>query len=303
MKFSLKHVYKLVSIIIFTFILLTFIIALVKIPKYFSLTFSQDPFKVTSNVPFTEIKDQVIDYYKVLFSGSFGMSIKGAPVSDYIKTGFYKSATLLVGAIIISIVIGIIKGVFDSKKDKQIGSTVKLMTTIMGLSMPDVLVIILIQSFVVWLYQHDIKYFPVAGYETARHAILPMLSLSIIPTMYIARVTALSIDNIYSQEYIRTATGKGASKFRIVWIHVLRNAIVEISDSFSSLASMLVSSLLLVEYFYYYPGLSLVMFNNYTSGNTEVVIGIAIVLGLIYLAIDIVFKGVKYAINPRTRRG
>ncbi|MGF7059357.1 ABC transporter permease [Brassicibacter mesophilus] len=293
---------KVILAIIFVFLLVTFIIFLIKLPNDLIVRFDKENMSINSNVSLIYMKDQIVEYYKSLLSGSLGYGEGGIPVSKYISEGFFRSLILLLGAIVISITFGIIKGIFDSRKDNQSSSTFRLVTTIIGLSMPDVFVIILIQAFVVWLYKHGIKFFPVAGYETARHAILPMISLSIIPTMYIARITSFSIDSIYNSEYIRTVVGKGASRARVIWIHVLRNAIVEIMGSFSSVASMLISSLVIVEYFFYYPGLTLTMYNSYLAGETDVVIGVALVIGIIYLILDLLFKGLRYSLNPKAER-
>ncbi len=306
MKLRAKPIFKIFGEIIFIFILLTFIISLVTLPQNFNIKFDFEQMKVISNVTLVQVKDNVVDYYKILLSGSFGYTSAGISkrsVWGYIDTGFKRSFVLLVGAILIAIVFGIIKGIFDSKKDRQKPSNIKLTSSLVLLSMPDIFVIIVIQAIVVWLYKNGIKTLPVAGYKTAKHVILPMISLSIIPTIYIARITALSIDEIYNYEYLRTALGKGASKIRIVFVHVLRNAIVEIAGSFSSVATMLISSLLVVEYMYFYPGLTYMMYQNYLKRETNVVIGIAIIIGIIYFVLDLAFKILKLLLNPKTREG
>jgi ABC-type dipeptide/oligopeptide/nickel transport system permease component len=302
MKQNLKLIGRIIGWIVFVFLIITFIIVIAKLPSNFDIQFDLKELRIDSNVSFSYMKKEVIYYYKELLKGSLGKGNKGIPVWKLVGIGFSKSIILLIGSLLISIVFGILKGIFDSRKEKQTTSTIRLLPTLIGLSMPDIFVIILIQSFVVWLHNHGIKYFPVAGYENLRHAILPMISLSIIPTMYIARITALTMDNIYDQEYIRTALGKGASRLRVIFIHVLRNAIVEIADSFSSIASILISSLLLVEYFFYYPGLTLIMYNNYEGGQTDVVIGVALIIGLIYFVIDSFFKLLRFFLNPKLNR-
>lgn len=301
MKFKMKPIYKGIGAILFLFILLTFIIVLVTLPSHFMIKFDLQNFRIDSNVPLSYVKDQVVDYYKILFSGSFGETTTHKEVWQFIKPYLLRSVILLTGAIILSIVFGVIKGVFDSKKEKERASNLKLLSSLTLLSMPDIFVIIVIQSFIIWLYEHGIKILPAFGYEGWTYGILPMLSLSIIPAIYIARITTLSIDEIYKQEYIKTAMGKGASRFRVLWVHVFRNAIVEIVGSFSSVATILISSLLIVEYMFYYPGLTLVMYNNYLKGETNVVIGVAIIIGLTYYIIDLLFKGLRLLLNPKAR--
>jgi len=256
---------------------------------------------VESNVSFTEVKNNVTSHYKTLLSGNLGYTRYRQPVWEFIKLPLKKSIGLLMGAIMLSTTLGIIKGIFDSRRNEKQNSTIKLMTTIVGLSLPDFFIIMLIQASIVLLGRRDIRILPLAGYETVKHSILPIISLSIIPTMYIARITATSINNIYRQDYIRTAIGKGSSRLRLIWIHALRNAIVEIIDSFSSVASILISSLIIVEYFFLYPGLALTMYNSYNRGEASTFISTAILIGSIYLIISLFIKLSSYILNSQKR--
>lgn len=291
LKLRNNPLYKIISIALFVFVLLTFIIALAQLPP----TVRIDSF---SDIPFEYLKEQVQQYYETLRYGSFGETSRGVNVWGIIKNGLNKSLVLLIGAIIVSLVCGILIGIFNSKKEKERGSNIKLLGTLTAMSFPDIFVIIVIQAFAVWLNKKGIK-IPAAGYESLKHAILPIISLSLIPTAYVARITTMSIDEIYSREYIKTALGKGSSRKRVIWIHVLRNAMVEIADSFSSIATILISSLLVVEYLFYYPGLTLMMYNNYVTGESNVVIAVAIIIGIIYFTIDIIFRIIKYLLNPK----
>lgn len=244
-----------------------------------------------------------MDYYRVLLGGSLGKNRYGEPVSYIISQGFKRSITLLIGAIIISIVFGILKGIFDSKRGKPQGSTLKLLTTVIGLSLPDFFVIVIVQAIITWIYVNfGIRTLPHSGFQELKHAILPTITLAIIPTMYIARITATSIDTIYGEEYVKTAIGKGLSNIRIIFVHVLRNVIVEIASSFSAIATMLLSSLIIVEYFYFYPGLTITMYSNYFRRDSQVVIGIAIIIGAIYISLDLIFRIIRHRLNPQGRQ-
>lgn len=301
MKINFYILKKLLSTIIFIWLIVTFIIVLASLPNDFKLNLSIKEMSIDSNVSFTEIKNNVTSYYKTLLSGSLGYTRYKEPVLEFLKLPLKKSIVLLTGSIIMSIILGIIKGVFDSRKRGEKNSTLKLMTTIVGLSLPDFFIIMLIQASIVVLGRRDIRILPLAGYQTAKHAILPIISLSIIPTMYIARITATAINKIYGEDYIRTALGKGSSRLRIIWIHALRNAIVEVVDSFSSVASILISSLIIVEYFFLYPGLALTMYTNYNRGDSGIFIGASILICSIYLIIFLSIKLSSYILNSQKR--
>lgn len=294
--------------VVFFVLLIIFIIVIVKLQDSITLA-NNDSYQVSSgvnlkigdaliNINFEKFKVETIHYVKTLFSGSLGRTNHNKKVSQYIMDGLPKSMTLLLGGIIFSVVFGILKGVVDSKRDNKKPSTLKLLSTLSFISMPDIFAVVLVQGVIIWLYKHGIETFPIVGADSFKHAILPIITLSLIPVAYIARITTLSFDRIYKQDYIKTATGKGASEFRITWVHVFRNAIVEIIGSFSSITTILISSLLVVEYLFLYPGLGLMIYMSNTRNETNTVIGLCIVLGLVYLIIDLIFKILSYILVP-----
>jgi len=167
--------------------------------------------------------------------------------------------------------------------------------------MPDVFIIVFLQVFMVWLHKRNLPVLPVAGGNSLKHLILPIISLSIIPATYISRITSLSLDDVFENQYIKTALGKGASKIRVIWIHGFRNVIVDIISSFSSLLTILISSLLLVEYIFAYPGIAYMMYINYISNESNAVIGLALTIGCIYFSFDLIFSSIKHLLTSKER--
>lgn len=333
MKKGFKLFIKAISWILTVFVILTLVIIITKVAKPSSVGIDVDSLGIRKEMflrryganlnrtTFTSVKDlknEVIDYYKMLLKGELGWTYKivrtvdsmGNPISrreniepigGILKTGFNRSIKLLSVAISISLVLGILKGVFDSKKDKQDGSSFKLFTTVIGLSIPAIFLAPLLQLLGMWLsYTYKIN-LPFRGYETSRHLILPTIALSILPTMYIARITAVAMDRAYENEYIRTAISKGSSRLRVMWIHVFRNAIVEIGGSLPSVLTILISDLAIVEYLFDYKGLTHMMLEYYHQGQSDVVTGIALVLCAIFAVFYLLIKLLKFALDPKGR--
>ncbi|WP_425448511.1 ABC transporter permease subunit [Dethiothermospora halolimnae] len=301
MKINRKVIFKIIGEILFLFILLTVIVSIIKMPKNFNIDLDIKKLDINSNVTFSHIKGEVKDYYDDLFSGTFGETKHGKNIWKYIKPGVKRTIILLISGLLISIILGIFKGVFDSKKEKEKSSNLKMITSITFLAMPTVFVIIAIQSILIWLFNSKgIKPLPIFGYSGPESYILPIICLSIIPMFYIARIVSLAIDKTYNQDYIKTAMGKGASRLRTLWVHSFRNAIIEISDSFPSIATMLISGLLLVEYMFNFPGATYMMSNNLTR-EPNIAIAVAIIIGIIYYVLNIIFKIIKYVVNPKAK--
>lgn len=335
MKKVFKLFFKALSWVIIFFIILTLVISITKLskPSRIEVDFSNmsdiqrqtflrrygGHLNVTNVSSIKDIKDDVIAYYKTLLKGELGWTFKIVrtidkqgnyvsfrenidPIGEILKTGFKRSIVLLCSALGIAITLGIIKGIFDSKKEKKNNSTFKLFTTVIGLSIPVIFLAPLLQIFVMKLGKIYGFKFPIQGHGTIKHMILPTIALAILPTMYIARLTAVSMDKAYEDEYVRTAISKGSSKLRVMLIHVFRNAIVEITGSLTSALTIVISDLALVEYLFNYKGLTYMMLEYYDQGQSDAVTGLALVLCAIFLFFYIFFKLLRFALDPNKGR-
>lgn len=265
-----------------------------------------------------DVKNDVIDYYKKLLKGELGYTKKLIryidtqgnhksryenidPIDEIVKGGFIKSMKLLLAAQCIALIIGIPKGILDCKKGKENNSTVKLFITVIGLSIPIIFLGPLLQFTAISLrYKYGII-FPSVGDTTLKHMLLPTIALSVLPTMYMARITAIAMDKAYKDEYVRTAISKGNSKLRVMWVHVFRNAIVEITGSLSSVITIIISDLALVEHLFEYKGLTYIMLNYFDMGQSDIVTASALVLCAIFMTFYIVFKFLKFVLVPKGR--
>lgn len=331
MKNALKLLAKLLSWILVIFIILTLIIAITKLsnPRHIKVDISGLPdmekeihlrrygesVRLDSFSSFEELKNQVIDYYRMLFSGDLGWTydmVKKVdnygnsriireqiePVDEILKTGFKRSIKLLSISMVLAILVGILKGVFDSKKEKKDNSTIKLFTTIIGLSIPAIFLVPLLQFAMLWLRRFGIE-FPIIGHETYKQMILPIIVLTILPGMYVARITAVAVDKAYENQYVRTAISKGSSKFRVLWIHVFRNAIVEIVGSLPAILTLIISDLVIVEYLFQYQGITYLMIEYHEKGQSDVVTGFALILFGIFIFLYIIFKLFHFILDAR----
>lgn len=335
---NLKNKYNLLLKFIYTlflgFIIITSIIAIANISRTRTPLVDIDKIPVDQRVAFLkkygnhlerttlstakEVKEDVIDYYKKILKGDLGYTKKLVryvdssgnhksryenidPVDGIVKDGLMRSLKLLITALAIALIIGIPKGIYDSKKGKETNSTIKLFITVIGLSIPIIFLGPLLQYAAISLRSNYGIIFPTIGDSTLKHMILPTIALSLLPTMYIARITAIAMDKAYEDEYVRTAISKGNSKLRTMWVHVFRNAIVEITGSLSSVLTIIISDLALVEYLFEYKGLTYTMLRYFELGQSDVVTASALILAAIYLSFYILFQILKYVLIPRGR--
>lgn len=261
------------------------------IPKNY--TIKQVDGKWTATYPVKNIFRAVNNKLMTLVGGDYKYTYNGKETKLLLTNGLKKSIKLLVGGLVIAIAAGILKGVFDSRRGKSKDSSLKILLTIIPISLPDILIVAIFQAFAIWLIQHGIKIFKVAGSGTWHHEVLPIVALSILPACYIARVTAMSIESCYDKEYVKAAIGKGCSSRRILWNHVMKNAIGIIFESLSNITAMIIGNMMIVEYMFSYPGLTQLLMNSYRNYDNNTIIVTIIVIGIIYFILDTVFQVMK----------
>lgn len=281
----------ILNLMMFLFILLVAITVL-SIPKDIEFYYSSG--RLHSSETVTSILTKSKENINVLFSGNVLNTYLGGygrigSIGELLKDSLKKSSILFIGSIILSMTIGIIKGILDSRRESD--STLKLLSTLFPLSIPDILSIVLVQSLGAYLYFNGIKFLglgPImyAGSDNWTQCIYPMLALSIVPAAYIARITASAIESVYDKEYILAARGKGCSEFRIIMVHTIKNALANVLAAIPNIIAIMFSSLIIVEIVFTYKGLGYQIYDfNFRVGQNPDGERIAFIIFLLSLIV------------------
>lgn len=296
-KIRLASKKLLLSILIFLiFVYVT--VLLCSIPRSFTITF-EDGKIMPSHIGILIIKGTNEKFISLL-KLDIGRSGRDGRSLNYLVTSTMKNSVfLLTGGMILAILFGIPKGIFDSKRGSTSESSLKVLGTIIPISLPDILIIALLQRLAIFLNNHGIEIFRVGGGGTVNHMLLPVTALSILPACYIARITSLSIDSCYQKDFITVAIGKGCSGYRILWNHVMRNAIPSIIDSLPTITSIIIGNMLMVESVFSFPGLTNALVSFFDIYERDGIIACIILIGIIYFILDAIFKVLKLiAVKP-----
>ncbi|WP_077329443.1 ABC transporter permease subunit [Virgibacillus siamensis] len=123
-------------------------------------------------------------------------------------------------------------------------------------SLPDVLVIAIFQIAVIWMYQKTgILMFYIAEYGDHQPYTLPIIALSILPTIFMYRIFILDLEEESEQPYVELAKAKGLKHYAVLLKHILRNAIMGIFLHSKFILWIMLSNLLVVEYIFAISGL------------------------------------------------
>ncbi|RDI39148.1 ABC transporter permease subunit [Falsibacillus pallidus] len=165
-------------------------------------------------------------------------------IGDKVK----KSSFLILPALFLGFVLGIIKGILDFQWSNKKLNFLGKGTTWLFLSIPDIFFIIMIQIGLMFLYHKGLFiHVDLFGSDKVENYVMCILFLAIYPIFYIANITNASLQDEMGNDYIRTAKSKGTGSFRILYIHILKNAMAIILSHANTVTLYVLSNLFIVE--------------------------------------------------------
>ncbi len=137
------------------------------------------------------------------------------------------------------------------------------------------------------------RWLPVGGAMTASSIILPMVTLGIIVSAFLARMTRSSMLEVLGQDYVRTARAKGVSETVVIVKHALRNAAIPIVTTIALQFGHLIGGSVVTESVFAWPGLGRVIVQAIFQRDAPMVQGgiiiMAVIFTLLNLAVDLVY--------------
>ena len=152
-------------------------------------------------------------YMKNALKGDFGISYRNkVPVVDEIASRFPNTLKLTLLGAAISILIGVPVGVISAVKQYSAIDTVSIFLSLILASMPA----FWLGLMLILLFSLKLDLLPATGADSWKNFIMPAMTLAAASMASLIRMTRSSMLEVIRQDYIRTATGKGASNGRVV---------------------------------------------------------------------------------------
>ncbi len=242
---------------------------------------------------------QYWDYLVRISKWDFGPSFKykSQTVNDLISSGFPVSLTLGIVAILFAVALGVFLGVIAALHHNKWPDYTAMVVAVLGISMPSFILATLLQYFLAI----KMGLFPVALWESWRHAVLPAIALSAGPTAYIARLTRSSMLEVLSNDYIKTAKSKGLSKGVITIKHAIRNALLPVVSYMGPLSAGIITGSFVIEKIFGIPGLGSHFVLSITNRDYTVIMGITTFYSIILLACILLVDIAYGLIDPRIK--
>ena len=241
----------------------------------------------TNFSPYLTFK-HTFDFIRMLLSEGIGNL-------DFIKGAFLKSALLFIVASTIALVFGIIKGLYDAYSDKE-NSELRSFMSITALSVPDIMWILLANYLMVLINK-------VIDFGALRAFIFPLITLSIMPMIYVSRMSYLAFSRERMKPYFVALKSRGISKFRIFTGHLILPVLENALTAMTGLASVMISNLIIVEYLFDYKGLANFVLIADKSKDEVTFISLIAAISILYILFTGLLKGLLFLTSARRKGG
>jgi peptide/nickel transport system permease protein len=236
-------------------------------------------------------------------TGDFGMSMgNGRPISDLIAARLGNTVFLALYAAALSVPISLILGILAALWRNSFFDRAANAGALTAISFPEFFVAYIL---VLWLAQTGlfpsmVRINPTTGLaERLYMTFLPALTLTLVVTAHMMRMTRAAIINLMASPYIEMARLKGMSPLRVVLRHALPNALAPIINVIALNLAYLITGVVVVEVVFVYPGLGQLMVDAVSNRDIAVVQAVALIFAAAYVALNLIADVLSTITNPR----
>jgi len=232
------------------------------------------------------------------------------PVSTVLKQAIPITFSLVLGAAVIWLAIGVLSGVISAVRRGSVWDRASTTLALVFYSMPTfVLGLLLLWIFYYEFTVHGLRWFPGQGYTYFSHSpldwfrglVLPWLTLALISAAAYTRLTRSTLLEVLGEDYIRTARAKGLTERRVIYRHGLRSALTPVVSQFGIDLGVLLGGAIITEQVFGMPGLGWTAVNAIETQDLPVIIGIVIIASGAVVVANILVDLCYAVLDPRVR--
>lgn len=242
------------------------------------------------------LPERYLTYMRGLVRGDLGRSyVQKAPVSDIIASRLTPTLQLTFAGILFELLIGIPTGIMAAvRRGSWVDQTV-MGFAFLGVSAPQFVVGLVL----IYLFAYSIPIFPLGGYGTAAHVVLPALAVGLAGGGWYARVTRSAVIDVLRQDYVRTARAKGVRAPIVLARHVLRNAFLPVIALVGLDLGVFMGGVVVVESVFGWPGIGQMIWQAIQLVDVPVILGGVLVTALFVVTGNLIADLVYPLFDPR----
>jgi peptide/nickel transport system permease protein len=319
-NYLIRRSIQMVVLLVFVTGLIYFVLNLFPGGPFDFLAFSGDPNTDPNDIARLEAMlgldrpwyERYAQWFVDMLRGNWGDSwvmARGVSVGDLIKQRLANTLELTVAATIISILAGLVIGIWSAVKQYSLSDNIATAFSFAGQSMPTfwfgLMLIIIFAVRLRWFPAGDIYTPGKSGdlLDRIHHLVLPVIVLSLIQVALWSRFVRSSMLEVLRQDFLRTARAKGVLERVVLGKHALRNALIPVITIIGLDIPTIFSGAVVTETIFAFPGMGKLYLDSVLRHDLPVSMGVLTLFAFLVIASNLL-ADVLYAVaDPRIRYG
>ncbi|MGL4280585.1 MAG: ABC transporter permease, partial [Albidovulum sp.] len=201
------------------------------------------------------------------------------------------------GAITCELIFGLTLGVIAALKRGRPLDTGLMVGSFVAVSAPQFVVALLL----LYVFAVKLGWFPIGGYGTFAHLVLPSLTLGIMGAGWYSRMMRSSMLDVLRADYIRTARAKGLGRLRVILRHAMPNAILPIVAMIGMDIGIFMGGVVVVESVFGWPGIGQLAWQAIQRVDIPIIMGVTLVSAIAIVLGNLLADLITPMIDPRIK--
>ena len=241
---------------------------------------------------------QYARYLGNLVQGDLGRSyLQRTEVSELIWSRLPATLLLMLGSIVAELIIGLSMGVIAALRRNSGTDQTLMIASFVGVSAPQFVVGLLL----LYVFAVQLQWFPIGGYGTFAHLVLPSLTMGILGAGWYARMMRSSMIEVLQADFIRTARAKGIGRTQVIFRHALPNAILPIIAMIGIDIGIFMGGIVVVESVFGWPGIGQLAWQAIQRVDIPIIMGVTLVSAVAIVLGNLLADLVAPLIDPRIK--
>lgn len=237
-------------------------------------------------------------FIKNILKGNLGVSIlQHRPVIDLIKERLPITLDLGLSVLVVSFLIAVPIGIIAAVHRNTWADYLVMSGALVGISMPT----FWFGLILMYIFAYKLRWFPIAGYGTWKHLVLPVVAMSLNDTAITARMVRSSMLEVIKQDYIRTARSKGLAERVVIYGHALKNALIPVITLLGLKIGWILGGSVVIEIVFNRPGIGRLMVDSIFARDYPVVQGSMLVLTTTIILGNVLADVLYAVVDPRIK--
>jgi len=251
---------------------------------------------------------QYLDWISSVLRGDLGTSLTSKrPIAPDLAKRIPRTFELIAASMVLALMIGIPGGVIAARFRNRAPDYLASLFSMLWISTP----VFVTGTLLVLIFGVKLRLFPATGYVDfgddpighLRRLVLPAVTLALLDSAVILRMTRSSLLEVLGEDYVRTARAKGLSERRVLFGHSLRNALIPVVTIVGLQVGTLLGGTVLVEFIFNWPGISSYLIAAINQRDYPAIQAVILVIASLFVLINLLTDLLYAVIDPRVKYG